>query len=437
MIWILLSNIPHETKFTGIVRTEYELSLYAHQLFQKGEDVGYCTFHAQKGFIKISYSEIESILENLNDKVDLSGKKISQNKDLTSTNLILLPRRNLTFFQKILRSYYKRLNTINFFIEKYLLKKRDKEKNKNEPCFRDGDTIISVGQRTGTNEFNELYQIKKNINLEFKLLCHDLMPISYPNFVNKQSTQLFSRYINEAILVVDYFFCNSKFTKQELQNFYYKSNLPPPPMKVLTLGSDLHTKKEQIFNLSQNIRDLIAEPYLIFVSTIEIRKNHQLIYDMYIKLLSQGIKNLPKIYFVGRRGWRVDSLLKSLDKDARIQDKIIILDNISDKDLITLYVNCWFTLYPSFIEGYGLPVAESLSFKKFCLSSNTGSLPEVGEDYIDYANPYDLDEWIQKFSFLINTPDYIQQKEDYIQKNYKTTTWEECMKEILNSRDFS
>ena len=123
MIWILLSNIPHETKFTGIVRTEYELSLYAHQLFQKGEDVGYCTFHAQKGFIKISYSEIESILENLNDKVDLSGKKISQNKDLTSTNLILLPRRNLTFFQKILRSYYKRLNTINFFIEKYLLKK--------------------------------------------------------------------------------------------------------------------------------------------------------------------------------------------------------------------------------------------------------------------------------------------------------------------------
>lgn len=66
---------------------------------------------------------------------------------------------------------------------------------------------------------------------------------------------------------------------------------------------------------------------------------------------------------------------------------------ISDADLAALYSACLFTLYPSVYEGWGLPVWEGLGNGKFCLSSNQGSLPEAGEEFADYADPWNVDEW--------------------------------------------
>ncbi len=278
---------------------------------------------------------------------------------------------------------------------------------------------------------HSLFLIKKHVDVQFKLLCHDLMPINYPEFVNSGNDRLFEKYFNQEMMVFDLFYCNSEFTKNEIIEYYEKSDIPLPSMSVVTLGCDLYTKKTSGKNTAL-IEYILSEPYLLFVSTIEVRKNHQLIYDMYVRLIEQGVDNLPKICFVGRRGWKVDELFKKLDEDARIKDKIIILDNVSDAGLVTLYKNCWFTLYPSFIEGYGLPVAESLSFGKYCLSSNAGSLPEAGGDFIDYINPHDLNKWIEKFLFLINNPNYIQEKEQKIRTYYTPTSWEACAKQLLD-----
>lgn len=399
MIWINISNILQETKFTGIVRTEYELCNYAYQLYEQGQPIGFCQFNELTGFIKLDYALIQETLFNLKH-----GKAT-----LTKQN-----RKN-----KLMRSVLKRLNKLKLLFGKI------------NHCFQDGDVIISAGQKLGTAEMRSLLLIKKYVNVQFKLLCHDLMPINYPEFVASGNNNLFERYFNEAMLVVDHFYCNSEFTKNEIEDYYTKLGTDTPSMSVVTLGCDLYTKHS---STQQNalIEYITSKPYIIFVSTIEARKNHQLIYDMYITLIEQGIENLPKVCFIGRRGWKVEKLLNALDQDTRIKDKIMILDNISDENLVTLYKNCWFTLYPSFIEGYGLPVAESLSFGKYCLSSNAGSLPEAGGDFIDYINPYDINKWSEKFLFLINNPEYIQEREQKICTDYYPTSWEACAKQLLD-----
>ena len=401
MIWVNISNILKVDKFNGIARTEYELCTYAYKLFKQGYPIKFSTFDECLGFIEISSEKLSVVLHNLkNDSVVLNGR--------------------LAFKPKLKRSILKRLNIIKIYCGTV------------NYCFSNDDSIVSVGQNLSFGEMRAFGIIKSKINIQLRLLCHDLIPINYPEFFLSKNTNLFSNYMKQTIKVVDYFYCNSEFTKQELTDYLVKMKVKKPPMNVITLGCDLYTKKIKS-PLSQTLQELISQPYLLFVSTIEIRKNHNLIYQMYLKLLEQGAQNLPRIYFVGKRGWKVEKLLNSLDNDSRIKEKIFILDRISDSDLIQLYKYCWFTLYPSFIEGYGLPVAESLSFGKFCLSSDAGSLPEVGKNWIDYADPYQLDQWVEKFLFLINHPEYIVEKEKIIREQYRQVSWEECSREILTS----
>ncbi|SPX85146.1 glycosyltransferase family 4 protein [Moraxella ovis] len=399
MIWINISNILFETKFSGLARTEYELCLYAYQLQQQGKTIGFCTFDDRMGFVIIENEKLRQTLENLKH-----GNYPKKTK----------PK----FPEKFKRSVLKRINKIKFLFGIV------------NHCFNDNDTIIGVGQKLGNLEMRSFAFIKKRTDITLKVLCHDLIPINYPQYFFNANTQLFFEYIKEAIKVVDVFYCNSNFTKNELTDYYQKNNLPLAPMQVLTLGCDLRTKADN-GNDDAFIQSLIHEPYLLLVSTIEIRKNHALIYEMYLKLLEKGIGNLPKVYFVGRQGWKVDELLHNLTTDERIKDKIVMLNNITDHQLIALFKHCWFTIYPSFIEGYGLPVTESLSMGKYCLASNAGALPEAGGDFIDYVSPHDVDAWCDKFLFLINNPDYIAQKEQHIKQHYKPVSWQNFAKQIF------
>ncbi|MFC4951834.1 glycosyltransferase family 4 protein [Acinetobacter puyangensis] len=404
MIWINISNISKVNNFTGIARTEFEICSYGLKLQQQGHDVKFSTFDVCIGFVEVDHKEISSILNKFR------SKSIQNKKGLKFVE---------KFKYKLVRSICKRLRVLkqNF--------------GKISHPYQQGDKVISVGQDFYSGEIKVYHLLKQKIKINFNLLCHDIIPITHPEFLPEQHSALFKIYFSEVIDVVDKFYCNSHFTKQELVKYLKEEQKSIPPIHVITLGCDLY-KKETIRH-SEFIDQLVKDKYLLFVSTIEIRKNHKVLYEAYLSLIEQGITNLPKIYFVGRRGWKVENLLKNLDSDHRIHNKIIILDHVSDGDLIQLYKKCWFTLYPSFIEGYGLPVAESLSFGKYCLSSNTGSLPEVGGNYIDYLNPHNINEWCEKILFLINHPSYITEKEFNIQNNYRPMTWEKTAKQILDA----
>lgn len=401
MIWINISNILKITKFSGIARTEYELCLYAYELRNQGHNIGFSTYDVCVGFKKIEEKYLEEVLYRLKNNQMESAPK-------------------LKFWQKLRRSILKRLNLIKVFC------------NLMTHPYQNGDVIISVGQDMKSGEMWAYRAVKSQRQVKLNLLCHDLIPINYPQFFPDENVSLFANYMTQVMQVVDKFYCNSEFTKKELIEYHHQMGLDVKPMQVITLGCDLHSKK-LISNHSEQIQELVKQKYVLFVSTIEIRKNHQLLYEMYVKLLKENIQDVPKLCFVGKRGWKVDEFLQCLEKDKSLKDKILILDNVCDADLIHLYQNCWFTLYPSFMEGYGLPVAESLSFGKYCLSSYAGSLPEVGGDYIDYADPYDVQDWIEKFVYLIHHPHILKSKEELIQQTYKQMSWENCVKQILNS----
>jgi hypothetical protein len=112
--------------------------------------------------------------------------------------------------------------------------------------------------------------------------------------------------------------------------------------------------------------------------------------------------------------------------DAKLRQHLNILHDCNDAELDFLYKNVYFTVYPSLYEGWGLPIDESLRHGKFCLASNTSSMPEVGGDLLEYLDPADEDAWVQRLEYYINNANEVFAKEANILAKYKLYTWHDA-----------
>jgi glycosyltransferase involved in cell wall biosynthesis len=174
--------------------------------------------------------------------------------------------------------------------------------------------------------------------------------------------------------------------------------------------------------------------YALFVSTIEIRKNHRLLVRVWRRLLEQhGADAVPVLIFAGQVGWMVDDLLADLAASDCLGGKILLMPGLSEAELREAYRSCLFTVFPSFCEGWGLPVAESLVHGKFCVASNRTSIPEVGGDLIDYFDPSDDDDAFAKIERLVLDPSYLAAREARLRAEYHPRTWDNCVQSLIGS----
>ena len=167
--------------------------------------------------------------------------------------------------------------------------------------------------------------------------------------------------------------------------------------------------------------------YALLVSTIEPRKGHQMIYNVWLKLLAEGLpqKHRFKLVFVGRPGWLVDDLMERLTNDARLAETFFLLSDVADDQLAKLYSDAAFCLYPSAYEGYGLPIIESYLWGKAVLASTGGALPEVVAGLSPCLDPHDETLWHTTFAQWIADPAVRAPYEAAIRTQFRPVTWNE------------
>jgi len=131
-------------------------------------------------------------------------------------------------------------------------------------------------------------------------------------------------------------------------------------------------------------------------------------------------------------GWGVDDFLSDLRLDRSVDGLILILNHVNDSELSYLYRHALFTVYPSLYEGWGLPVGESLAHGKFCIASSTSSLPEVGGDFVEYLDPWDLPLWVERLAYYFDNLEAVRDREARIRSHYRSPTWTETTRALVN-----
>jgi glycosyltransferase involved in cell wall biosynthesis len=288
------------------------------------------------------------------------------------------------------------------------------------PFSRD-DVLLSMGLDWSEKDLGVVAALKQRIGFRCVWFCYDVIPATLPHLCVPDTAARFATYFLEVAAIADHIICISENTRRDLTQLLRKAGVSVPALSVVRLGCDLPVAH---CPPSEAVLALTKTPYLLYVSTLEPRKNHEVLYRAYVALVERGVPNLPRLLFVGMRGWGVSDLVSDLQLDPRMQDKIVLYDHASDSDLVHFYKHCLFTVYPSLYEGWGLPVAESLGFGKYCLASNAASIPEVAGDLLEYIDPLSVQEWADAIMELATDPKALHTRQKKIQQHFVIDRWE-------------
>lgn len=214
-------------------------------------------------------------------------------------------------------------------------------------------------------------------------LVHDLIPITYPQFCrageDERHRQRMRTVINTAAGIV----ANSIDTLRHLGDFAQSERGALAPAVVAWPGTSVLPKPDPVTD---------AEPTFVVLGTIEGRKNHILLLKIWQDLVQKLGAKAPRLLIVGRRGWQADHVFEILDRHD-FGGKVTELGALDDRELARTLVNARALLFPSFAEGYGIPLVEALGLGVPVIASNLAVFEEIGQSIPEFVSPDDEMAW--------------------------------------------
>jgi glycosyltransferase involved in cell wall biosynthesis len=137
----------------------------------------------------------------------------------------------------------------------------------------------------------------------------------------------------------------------------------------------------------------MAHPYFVIVSTIEPRKNHWMLLQLWRHLAVSMGNNVPRLVIIGKRGWECENVVDMLERCQPLKGVVLEISSCSDSELITYLHHAQALLFPSFAEGFGLPLCEALSLSVPVIASDLPVFHEIADNVPDYADPLDGKRW--------------------------------------------
>ena len=251
---------------------------------------------------------------------------------------------------------------------------------------------------------------------------HDFSFILHPEFHPEERIEYLEKYFFKNIVKSDMIITGSFFSKQEILD---RVDFKDEKIKVIYHGLD-----HNVFKIYDEIKlDFeLPEKFILSVGSIEPRKNLLGLLKAY-NLLDEKTKDEYKLVLVGFKGWQNQEFMKQIERD---KENINYLGFISDDELAKVYNRADCFVFPSFYEGFGLPLLESMACGTPVISSSTTSMPEVGKDAVIYCNPNEIDDIKNKIKLVLNNKTL---QADMVKKGLqraKEFSWKKSAQEHIN-----
>ncbi|WP_284948087.1 glycosyltransferase family 4 protein [Acidisoma cladoniae] len=295
-----------------------------------------------------------------------------------------------------------------------------------------GQCYLVLGAFWGSGGVAGRYLHLKKVGVLLGVYIYDLIPITHSEYCDARLSHEFAMSFGDGMAIFDFVLTISDYTAREVIRYREKFNLPAMPVITVPLAhshSDNVTPRKRMV-WGPHIAQLKDRPYVLMVSTIEARKNHAYLVAAWKQFLEEGL-DPPDLVFVGRFGWHVSSLMEMLELTRNLDGRVHVLHDLSDAELQTLYDGSLFTAFTSFVEGWGLPVGESLAQGRPCVASSTSSVPEVGGDLVDYVDPHNLRDGLEVLRKMAFNDAYRAQRERDIADRFVARTWRDVGVDLL------
>jgi glycosyltransferase involved in cell wall biosynthesis len=222
------------------------------------------------------------------------------------------------------------------------------------------------------------------------ITVHDMVYKILPETVNEKTLYILNRDLERSIKRADAIITVSENSKKDLMKFHnvdqQKIHVIPPGIDYdfyqpgQNISSELHQKIQEKYSLPDH--------YLLYLGTIEPRKNIVSIVDAY-SLLSDEIRDKYKLVIAGGIGWKSKSIMKKISNSS-CSDSIIITGYVDESDKPYIYGKASVFVFPSLYEGFGMPIIEAMASGTAVVTSDNSSLPEAGGTAAQYTDALDV-----------------------------------------------
>jgi glycosyltransferase involved in cell wall biosynthesis len=212
---------------------------------------------------------------------------------------------------------------------------------------------------------------------------HDMIPVTHPEYARPGIPEIHRARMQTVAALASGVIYNSAHTQLEFSPLLERVNRAPAQI-VAPLGLDVPRRAPAATD---------GVPYFVFLSTIEPRKNHLLLLNLWRELAQEMGPATPRLTIIGRRGWENENVIDMIERCEPIRGVIEEINELGDSDLGATLAGARALVLPSFAEGFGLPVAEALAAGTPVLCSDLPALREVGGDVPEYLHPLDGPAW--------------------------------------------
>lgn len=265
--------------------------------------------------------------------------------------------------------------------------------------FPRGSVLLSLANSWDYLDYRYLHRTCKRDGLRFISIIYDVIGMELP-FSTPSPPHIYHRHWVEIGHCAGALLAISKFSADQYDKHISKPNDLSPQLTHAPLPNFLRERSAEIG--ATPVASLAGKSFVMFCSTIETRKNHQLLLHLWDRLREAfAPEQLPILVFVGKWGWGAETVRLLSERNYRLRKYLQILDRVSDAELIWLYRNARFTVFPALSEGYGLAAAESLSFSTPVVVASCPALIEATEGLMPALDPLDIVGWFAELQALI------------------------------------
>lgn len=278
---------------------------------------------------------------------------------------------------------------------------------------RKQSVLLNLGH-SGLDEPDYAAQLRRRQMLPIFFL-HDLIPLSHPEYcrageAEKHRLRLLTMLREGKGLIV-----NSADTREALERFANQQDVRVPPTVVASLAPA---------HLTPTVTDRpLSKPYFVMLGTIEPRKNHLLLLNIWRQMMDELGETAPRLVIIGQRGWECEQIVDLLERCEVLKSHVIEINNCSDTELVKWLLHAQALLFPSFAEGYGMPVVEALMLGVPVLASRLNVFREVAGDIPDYFSPLDGLGWQQAILEYAQPQSRLRQAQCERLRDFRAPTW--------------
>ncbi len=222
------------------------------------------------------------------------------------------------------------------------------------------------------------------------VLIHDILPAAHPELLcNDDVGVLFTGWLRQVAGAAERILFVSEESRRDFLSFMAAQGVAvPAELAVLTPVVDIgEVPAREPVGFPTPPR-----PYVVYVSTIERRKNHVVLLQAVRSAVARG-EVVPMVVFVGSWGWGTENLREELMRDAALRDRIVVVDGLPDAEMRWLLEHAEAVVFPSRFEGFGLPVVEARQLGRPIIAADVPSLHEAAGPDAVYLDPHDSGAW--------------------------------------------